>query len=503
VAAPASLPLVERTEEILHLLPLGIALFDAAQNLVLMNAAYCEALALDPEQFKCGVSLEDAMRAAAEHGAFGEGDPEELAGLEIARHRLRDGRSHCRQFGGRRFKITNVPLPHGGHLVSAEETSTTKAGGDQDRPLVEAQVMLDNTLHGVSLWSFDRTLITANHATAELLDVPASLLVSGLSLESLLRFMRMRGAFGSKAEAELHIQEVMSHDPAQPWMIERVTSTGRIVEVRSRPATGHAYMIVTYTDVTEARRIARELQDAATIAQEATAAKARFLATMSHELRTPLNSVIGFSDTLMRDRGTTAPAQAREYAEEINAAGKRLLMLINSMLDVARIEAGRFDLSTDRMDVIRMAQASIRQFRNTAAAAEVDLFSDFPDRLPRVRGDERRMQQVLYNLISNAIKFTEPGGAVTLSAGLEDNGDLVIQVADTGIGISSNQIAHVFEPFTQADSGLTRRYEGSGLGLYFSRALVQAHGGTLTLHSVVGEGTTAKIRMPARRLVDN
>ena len=113
------------------------------------------------------------------------------------------------------------------------------------------------------------------------------------------------------------------------------------------------------------------------------------------------------------------------------------------------------------------------------------------------------MQQVFSNLISNAIKFTEPGGSVTLSASLEDEGDLVIQVTDTGIGIAADQIAHVFEPFTQADSGLARRYEGSGLGLYFSRALVQAHGGTLTLHSVVGEGTTAEIRMPARRLVDS
>jgi len=258
--------------------------------------------------------------------------------------------------------------------------------------------------------------------------------------------------------------------------------------------------VVTYTDVTEARRAERELRQAVAAADEANAAKARFLATMSHELRTPLNSVIGFSDTLMRDRGTTEPAQVREYAEDINTAGKRLLMLINNMLDVARIEAGRFDLGTDRIDVKRMVQSCLRQHRSPAAAAEIALVDELPANLPLVRGDERRMQQVLTNLLSNALKFTEPGGTVTVSADIDPQGDLLLSVTDTGIGIAEDQIANVFEPFTQIDSGLARRFEGTGLGLYFSRALVQAHGGTLSLRSLVGEGTTAEIRMPARRL---
>lgn len=221
---------------------------------------------------------------------------------------------------------------------------------------------------------------------------------------------------------------------------------------------------------------------------------------MSHWLRTPLNSVIGFSATLMRDHDTTEPGQVREYAEDINNAGKRLLLLINNMLDVARTEAGRFDLGTDHIDVLRMTQSCVRQFRNVPAVAEVDLFDHVPAGLPLVRGDQRRMQQVLVNLVSNAVKFTEPGGNVTLSSAVNDQGALVVQASDTGIGIAEEQITHMFQPFTQLDSSLARRFEGSGFGLYFSRALVQAHDGTLTLRSVLGQGTIAEIRMPARRL---
>jgi signal transduction histidine kinase len=398
--------------------------------------------------------------------------------------------------GGRHFRVANdVPLSDGQGMMHDDAPLSRLAA--------EMEVMLENTRHGVSLWTFDRTLIMTNRMTAELLEVPADFLVNGLSQEKLLRFMAARGAFGAEGQAEAYIQATIRNDPRQPWTSERLTQAGKIIEVRSTPADGQAYTIVTYTDVTEERRIARHLQEVASVAEEASAARARFLATMSHELRTPLNAVIGFSDTLMRDRGTTAPAQAREYAEEINAAGKRLLMLLNNMLDVARIEAGRFDLSTDRIDVTRMVQAGMRQFRNAALAAEIDLFIDLPDQLPSVRGDERRMQQVISSLLSNAVKFSKPGGSVTVSAQLDEQGDLIIKVSDTGIGIAEDQIQHVFEPFTQADGGLNRHYEGSGLGLYFARALVQAHGGTLTLHSVVGEGTAADIRIPARRLADD
>jgi len=312
--------------------------------------------------------------------------------------------------------------------------------------------------------------------------------------------MKARGAFGDEQQAEDYVQAALANDPTQPWRSELLTASGRILDVRSTPTKPGGFTVVTFTDITDTRRVEQELREAVATANEAQTAKARFLATMSHELRTPLNSVIGFSDTLIRDRGTTEPGLVREFAEDINLAGKRLLLLINNMLDVARIEAGRFDLATDLIDVPRIIEASIRLQRSFAIAGEVDVYSEVQDKLPMIRGDERRMQQVITNLLSNSIKFGEPGGTATITAELEASGDLIMRVIDNGIGIPPDRLSHVFEPFTQIDDTLARRYEGTGLGLYFSRALVQAHGGMLTLESVVGEGTTAEIRIPPRRL---
>jgi len=364
----------------------------------------------------------------------------------------------------------------------------------------EMEAMFAHTRHGLTLWSVKKRLIAANSITAELLEVPPGSLVPGLTQNALLLSMKARGAFGNEQQAEDYVQAALANDSTQPWQSELLTASGRILDVRSTPTKPGGFTVVTFTDITDNRRVEQELREAVATANEAQTAKARFLATMSHELRTPLNSVIGFSDTLIRDRGTTEPGLVREFAEDINLAGKRLLLLINNMLDVARIEAGRFDLATDLIDVPRIIEASIRLQRSFAIAGEVDVYSEVQDKLPMIRGDERRMQQVVTNLLSNSIKFGEPGGTATITAELEASGDLVMRVIDNGIGIPPDRLSHVFEPFTQIDDTLARRYEGTGLGLYFSRALVQAHGGTLMLESVVGEGTTAEIRIPPRRL---
>jgi signal transduction histidine kinase len=278
------------------------------------------------------------------------------------------------------------------------------------------------------------------------------------------------------------------------------TPDGRFLDIRSDPTPAGGW-VTTYTDVTEQRAAEQDLRRAVEAAEAANQAKSRFLATMSHELRTPLNAVIGFSDTLLREAANPSAERVSEFAQQINDAGHNLLGLINSILDVARIEAGRFDLASDRVDVARMVRNCIRQADAAAQAAEIALTAKLPDDLPLLRADERRLQQVLSHLLSNAVKFTHAGGTVSVAASIREGGGLVLTVQDTGIGIPDADIDRVFEPFTQLDSSLARRFQGAGLGLYVSRALVVGHGGEIVLESVPGEGTVAEVRLPAERVI--
>jgi signal transduction histidine kinase len=219
---------------------------------------------------------------------------------------------------------------------------------------------------------------------------------------------------------------------------------------------------------------------------------------MSHELRTPLNAVIGFSEALMA--GPPAGAAA-EYVRSVHEAGRHLLSLIDDILDVTRAETTGFSVAEEAVDLAALAAGAVRVMGATAASGEVALRAELAPGLPAVRGDELRLRQVLLNLLSNAVKFTPPGGSVTVSLARGGAGDLLLRVADTGIGIRAEDIPRAFEAFTQLDGALSRRFQGSGLGLYLSRALAAAQGAELALESAPGAGTTAVLRFPKERLV--
>jgi len=360
--------------------------------------------------------------------------------------------------------------------------------------------MLSCIRHGVMLWDADKRLRTSNAIVTELLAYPPGLLVPGQSEAVVLQDMLARGHFGSGEQARAQVDMLANLDRSKPYRRQLVTPANRVLDTRSDPTPGGGW-VTTFTDVTEAEAVQSELRRAKEVAEAANQAKSRFLATMSHELRTPLNLVIGFSDALLHEAANPSRAQVEDYAQQINEAGHHLLGLINSILDVARIESGRFDFAADTVDVLRLVQGAARLSDASAQAAEIVLLTEVPPALPAIRADERRLRQALGHLLSNALKFTEPGGTVIVGAAQEPGGGLLLFVRDSGIGIAEQDLDRVFEPFTQLDGSLARRFQGAGLGLYVSRALVVGHGGELTLRSTPGEGTVAEIRLPAERMI--
>jgi len=485
-------------DAILEAIPQGVCVYGPDHRVTMFNRAYTQVMAGAP--LAIGDHRLDIIRRRAEAREYGDGNAAEIVAQQIAFDINRPQMRRRRRSNGTVVDVRTAPLPTGGFIsVVSDITPLTAAEAELSRRAEEMAAMLASIHHGVMLWGADHRLIASNAAVSEMMNHPPGLLTPGRTHDEILDNMVQRGELGEASAARALADGLRQRDRSTPYLRTLRLRNGRVVDIRSEPILGGGW-VSTYTDVTETSQSEEELRRAKEAAEAANQAKSRFLATMSHELRTPLNSVIGFSDALLREATNPAPARVAEFARQINEAGRNLLSLINIILDVARIEAGRFDLASDVVDIGRLVRAAVRQADAAAQAAEVTLTVELPDHLPRLRGDERRLGQVLRQLLSNAVKFTEIGGTVTAGARLEQDGGLLIFVRDTGIGIPEGDLERIFEPFTQLDSTLARRYQGSGLGLYVSRALVAGHGGRLTVTSRAGEGTTAEIRLPATQL---
>lgn len=272
--------------------------------------------------------------------------------------------------------------------------------------------------------------------------------------------------------------------------------------------------LITVADLSERRRmearLAAQTADLSALAarldtlrreaERANRTKSEFLANMSHELRSPLNAVIGFAE-IMKDElfGKLGSAQYRDYAQDIWSSGRHLLDVINDILDLSKIEAGKADLTESRFALADTISACLRLVAGRAQQADISLRSTVASNDVAVYGDERKIKQVLINLLTNAIKFTRPGGRVRVSVE-EGPGGLEIRISDTGIGIAASDIPIALAAFGQVDSSLARKHEGTGLGLPLSKALVEMHGGTLQIDSEVGIGTTVTVHLPAERI---
>ena len=238
-------------------------------------------------------------------------------------------------------------------------------------------------------------------------------------------------------------------------------------------------------------------------AEEANLAKSRFLATMSHELRTPLNAILGFSEVMKNELfGAHAVPAYREYAADIHNSGQHLLMLINEILDLSRVEAGRYELKDETVNLAYVIEDCQHLLAMRARKKNISVSVSIAPDLPRVWADERAMRQITLNLLSNAIKFTPQGGAVTVKVGWTGSGGQYVSVRDTGPGIPEEEIPVVLSSFGRGSMALKQAEEGTGLGLPIVKGLVELHGGAFILRSKVREGTDATFVLPPERVMD-
>lgn len=307
---------------------------------------------------------------------------------------------------------------------------------------------------------------------------------------------------------EAHFAALDRHEPFRDFVYTRRVGNDaeRVISVSGKPVFDAAGRFVGYRgtgrDITREVTAERALREAKTAAETANRAKSQFLANISHELRTPLNAILGFAEMLGKGLAGPVSERQREYADFIYQGGAHLLHVINDILDLVRVDAGRLELREEEgVDPRRIAESSLALVRERAANGSVGLSCEIEDGVPLIIADPTRLAQILINLLSNAVKFTDPGGSVVLTVRRSAEGGLDFVVKDTGAGMTPAEIETALEPFGQVESSLARRHEGAGLGLPLARRLAELHGAAFEIASEKSRGTTVTLRLGIERIV--
>jgi signal transduction histidine kinase len=356
------------------------------------------------------------------------------------------------------------------------------------------RISLENLGEGLSVFDRQGRLLVFNSRFVELLDLPADLLTDG-SLYKVLEFQTNRGDFGPNGIAVQQRLERMFQN--LPVVQERLTRAGRTLQIRRREMPDG--IVSLYSDITEAKLIEQQMAQARDHAEQANSAKTEFLANMSHELRTPLNAIVGFAEVVSNELfGPMGEGKYLEYVKDIHTSGLHLLSVINEILDMAKIEAGKLDLLIQPFHISEAVTEAVSMLRELANKRNIDLFVDLPKAEIEIIGDKRAIKQAIINLLSNAVKFSHDNGKIDVRVDHDAAHELTLEVEDHGIGMSNEALKRAMRPFEQADSSMTRAYGGTGLGLPIANGLVEAHGGRLAIESREGEGTRVCIVLPLR-----
>jgi signal transduction histidine kinase/DNA-binding response OmpR family regulator len=399
--------------------------------------------------------------------------------------------------GNLRAPLPPVGTDEIGRMAEALTVFRDTALEVEEKNLRQLHALLETIDYGVLMLEPDLRVRLHNRAYRQMWDMPEELMAQRPSFREILEHNRYRGIYEvpddrwddyvNQRVEELRLSAVTQSE----WRLP----SGRVLEYQCVPLPDGGRML-TYYDLTHLKRTEEALQAAKEQAEQASRAKSEFLANMSHELRTPMNAIIGFTRLIMRRCKDLLPERQYGNLEKILASANHLLGLINDVLDLSKIEAGRMELRPVEFALEPLVDQCLRTVEPMVRGGQVQLIKEIEPGLPTLFSDPDKLRQILFNLLSNAAKFTE-AGRITLSAGR--SGDAIaVAVVDTGIGIPADQLELVFEEFRQVDNSSTRQYGGTGLGLSISRRLAQLMGGDITLESTSGRGSTFTLTVPLR-----
>ena len=498
----------------------GVTLFDPDFRMKFTNQALIDFIKLSPEMAQPGVSLLDILRFQAKRGDFGPVEQAE----ELARSRFgfisKPGGAYFerRTAEGLHLEFRFVPLSNGDTIVVTRDITTLKDREDAlavSKEAAEAardevarthqimQTVFDNLIDGVSLFDKDFRWVFSNRQHREQHRYTSDAVQPGDTGYKLIRRQIENGEYGPVADVDAKVAEIAGR-MRKPGgnRYERKTYGGRYVEYVFRELEDGGLLGV-YHDITELREreaalaAAKEAAEAARAdAEAATQAKSTFLATMSHEIRTPMNGVLGMMEVLEYQG---LDESQRKSVSTMRDSAQALLRIIDDLLDFSKIEAGRLELEDTAFSLSGLIDGSVETFRPQAAAKglTIESFIEAGSNDALV-GDPTRVRQILFNLVSNALKFTQRGG-ITIRAGTRPLGEgatrVMLAMTDTGIGLSAEQRARLFQPFAQANSSTTRKFGGTGLGLSIVRRLTELMDGTVDIQSTPGKGSTFTVAL--------
>jgi PAS domain S-box-containing protein len=489
-----------RLRDAISALPAGIAFFDRKDRLYLWNGAYAAVSGSAAKVLRKGVHFRELLGEQLRDGHYAEAAGREAQWIDerLALRAKGEGAREQDLHDGRWHRVQDRRTPDGGTVSICVDVTDARRGE------ASFKLMFDNNPVPMWLWegSPQLRILDLNQAALDHLGYTRDG-IAGLTVFDILSDEE-RPALNAMIASGI----VRPYDGERMWRPRRVDGTLRyaVPYIHILPTKGVPHFVGAIVDVTdrvaaeqELRRNAQALTVALDRAEGANRAKSEFLAAMSHELRTPLNAILGFSDILQKELfGPVGNERYLNYAQNIHGSGAHLLGLINDILDLSRLDAGRLELTLAPVDVRDLVTECTKAVALQAEKGQIRLAGDIEAAV--LHADHRRMRQILLNLLSNAIKFTPAGGEVRVDAARCGEG-FAITVRDTGIGMAPEDIPKAMERFGQIDSSLSRKYEGTGLGLPLTQELAKLHGATFAIESEPAHGTSVTITFPSAAII--